>query len=894
MPVSLALAVRPSGVPFLLDAPDGAAALEPAAASRIQAAFARGPYHGLVHLGAVETTVLLPSSLAFARTLARGFVSGLCAIPELDSRRGDAAPSVPTSELDNLLPSLPPMQGGEYVDHAALERWWDGMSAACRELLAEHQGPAEELLRRWNPIWNLVGRVWFHLAENKKHPTAPFAFLATYTPRVSEQSRPQHTPLGRALVDYAGGGARDTLLNLLAPIHKAAESSTLVRQLVESGEVFHPLAWTPAQALAFLRETPALEAAGILVRVPDWWNVRNPPRPTVKVTVGSRAPGGLGTAALLDFSIDVTLGGEKLTRSEWEAIRRGTEGLVLLKGRWTEIDPGKLDAVLQHWTRVEREGSRDGVSFLDGLRLLAGGAVRGGSAEEPAAAEWVEVQAGAWLAGVLDKLHAPERQACDESSVELRATLRPYQKVGVQWLKTLASLGLGGCLADDMGLGKTLQVLGLLLALRRDKPRKASLLVAPASLLANWRAELNRFAPQLAVRVAHGSAAPAERIAGPSELAKVDLVMTTYASVHRLDWLRAVPWRVLVLDEAQAIKNPGAQQSRAVKSLQAHTRLCLTGTPVENRLTDLWSLFDFALPGLLGSAKQFTDQTRRMDRAGSFAPLRKLVSPYILRRLKTDPKVIADLPDKTEVTAWCPLSRTQAVLYQRAVEELAAKLEEAEGMARRGTILAFLMRFKQLCNHPSQWLGDNAWAPGDSGKMMRLQELAEQVASRQEKMLVFTQFRETTGPLQELLARVFGRPGLVLHGQVPVRKRMGLVEDFQREEGPPFFVLSLKAGGSGLNLTAACHVVHFDRWWNPAVENQATDRAFRIGQKRNVLVHKLVCKGTIEERIDELIGSKRALAEQVVGEGAEKLLTEMTNDELLRLVTLDLASATAE
>jgi non-specific serine/threonine protein kinase len=283
-----------------------------------------------------------------------------------------------------------------------------------------------------------------------------------------------------------------------------------------------------------------------------------------------------------------------------------------------------------------------------------------------------------------------------------------------------------------------------------------------------------------------------------------------------------------------------------------------------------------------------------MERDGSYAPLRRLVGPYILRRLKTDPKVIDDLPDKTEMTVWCPLSRKQAVLYQQSVDDLVAQLEEAEGMERRGKILAFLMRFKQICNHPAQWLGDGDWTPSASGKLSQLDEIAVQVADRQEKMLVFTQFREATAPLERHLTKMFGRSGLVLHGQVPVKKRKALVDAFQCEDGPPFFVLSLKAGGTGLNLTAASHVVHFDRWWNPAVENQATDRAYRIGQKRNVLVHKLVCRGTIEERIDMLIASKRALAEEVVGGGTEKLLTEMSNAEILRLVSLDLASATMD
>jgi non-specific serine/threonine protein kinase len=359
--------------------------------------------------------------------------------------------------------------------------------------------------------------------------------------------------------------------------------------------------------------------------------------------------------------------------------------------------------------------------------------------------------------------------------------------------------------------------------------------------------------------------------------------------------MKELRWRCLVLDEAQAIKNPGAKQTRTVKKLHARWRLALTGTPVENRLGDLWSLFDFLNPGLLGSAKAFGRLCKSMAKRKNdgYAPLRSLVGPYILRRLKTDKRVISDLPDKTEVTAHCLLSKHQAALYKQSVDELARTLRETDGIQRRGLVLAFLMRFKQICNHPSQWLGDGEYDPAHSGKFQRLIALCEPIAARQEKLLVFTQFRAIMPALQRCLTESFGRPGLLLHGGTPVKKRAGLVRRFQDEESVPFMILSLKAGGTGLNLTAANHVIHFDRWWNPAVENQATDRAFRIGQKRNVLVHKFVCKGTVEERIDEMISGKQKLSDQVLTGGGEAKLTELADDELLAMVRLDLQSAVA-
>jgi non-specific serine/threonine protein kinase len=367
--------------------------------------------------------------------------------------------------------------------------------------------------------------------------------------------------------------------------------------------------------------------------------------------------------------------------------------------------------------------------------------------------------------------------------------------------------------------------------------------------------------------------------------------------VRRQPWLAAVNWSLVILDEAQAIKNASSAQTRSIKKLNAATRIAMTGTPVENHLGDLWSIFDFCCPGLLGSASQFKKYVKGLggqQHANAFGSLRRLVRPYILRRLKTDPAIAPDLPEKTEMRTECGLSKKQGVLYERAVADLARRLKAAEGMARHGLVLSVLMQLKQICNHPAQYLSSGKFAPGDSGKFQRLLALCEPIVERQEKMLVFTQFQSLTERLADFLATIFGRPGLVLHGGTPVRKRGELVREFQSPAGPPFFVISLKAGGSGLNLTAATHVIHFDRWWNPAVENQATDRAFRIGQTRNVLVHKFVCRGTVEERIDAMLHDKQALADGLLNQGGEILLTEMADDELLRFVSIDIGRAMAD
>jgi non-specific serine/threonine protein kinase len=356
-------------------------------------------------------------------------------------------------------------------------------------------------------------------------------------------------------------------------------------------------------------------------------------------------------------------------------------------------------------------------------------------------------------------------------------------------------------------------------------------------------------------------------------------------------------WSLVILDEAQAIKNASSAQTRSVKKLNSSGRIVLTGTPVENHLGDLWSLFDFCAPGLLGNANQFKQFVKRLNKqqdAEAYGALRRLVRPYILRRLKTDPAIVPDLPEKTEMRTECGLTKKQAVMYEQAVADLKQRLKTAERMARRGLVLSVLMQLKQICNHPAQYTHASEYAPAESGKFERLALLCEPICERQEKALIFTQFQSLTQPLAEFLATVFGRAGLVLHGGTPVAKRKQLVREFQADEGPPFFVISLKAGGSGLNLTAASHVVHFDRWWNPAVENQATDRAFRIGQKRNVLVHKFVCRGTVEERIDAMIRKKQSVADKILNQESETLLTELSDDELLRFVSLDITRATAE
>ncbi len=901
--MSVDVALTPAGRLCLMeqsggDANLGAMELGGTAARALSKAFASHHAEGLFHLAARHHGGALTPALDFWRDFAASYLTELCHVPEGGSADVDKIPPPDSSKLAQVLRGLPPMQGAEYLGEERLARIWADLDGWLREQIASAKQGLNAFLEERAPLWHQVGRVSFHLAENRKDPDYPFAFLATYAPSVTRSSKVQYQPLSRALREYAGARNKNALVKLLSPVHEASQRSDFVRELVESGDVYQPLAWTPQEAHRFLTQVPLLDECGVLVRLPDWWKKR--PRPRVSVTVGEKRQKRFDAGSMLDFKVDLALGDQKLTKAEWNKLMKAEEGLVLLRGQWVEVDREKLAEALEHWEKVETVAGDGGISFVDGMRLLAGANLDAPDEKDgDLQRDWSFVHAGKWLGETLANVRNPENLDVVGAGSHLNATLRPYQEVGTAWLQFMSQLGLGACLADDMGLGKTIQVLALLASNRsKKKPQRPSLLVLPASLLGNWRSEIAKFAPTLRPVFVHPSETSKDRMAEMAgdpgrAITNADVVLTTYGMLLRQSWMLDVDWRMVVLDEAQAIKNPTARQTKSVKRLKADARIALTGTPIENRLSDLWSLFDFLCPGLLGSQKKFKNFVKRLNERENerYAPLRGLVQPYILRRLKTDKRIISDLPEKTEVRAFCSLSKRQATLYSKMVEEMADALENLDGMQRRGLVLAYLMRFKQLCNHPSHLLGDAEYGAKQSGKFLRLAEICEEIAQRQEKMLVFTQFREITDPLSEFLTAQFGRAGLVLHGGTAVGRRKKLVDRFQQDDGPPFLVLSLKAGGTGLNLTAASHVIHFDRWWNPAVENQATDRAFRIGQKRNVLVHKFVCRGTVEEKIDALIEEKTQLASDLLEGGAEKMLTEMTDSQLIDLVSLDVNKA---
>lgn len=651
---------------------------------------------------------------------------------------------------------------------------------------------------------------------------------------------------------------------------------------------------TGGEAYAFLRDVaPALEEVDFGVLMPPWWK-RTQVKPSLRLGLraGKKTSTGLmGLEAVVGYDWKLALGGAELTRADLERLAALKEPLIRVRGRWVEVHRDQVDAAL----RFVRSHATGEMSLGEALRA----SLTGVAGDDQVEVE--EVAADEWIGDLLGRLRGGETMAEVAQPTGLCGTLRPYQVRGLGWLAFLARYGLGACLADDMGLGKTIMLLALLLH------RKAAglltrpvLLVCPTSVVGNWRHEAARFAPELRVLIHHGigraGRAGAERFA--AHVSGYDLVVTTYSLLPRDEaTLVGVAWDAVVLDEAQNIKNVDAKQSRAARKLRAPVRIALTGTPVENRLSELWSIMDFLNGGYLGSHNRFHEQfaypIEKLRDPQATTRLQALVRPFMLRRLKADPAVIRDLPQKIEMREYCSLTREQVTLYEAVVRDGLRQVEEAESpMRRRAIVLGLLVKLKQVCNHPAHLLGDGSALAGRSGKLIRLEELIEELLAEGDRALIFTQFTAMGNRLQPYLQERFDTEVLYLHGGVPRQRRERLLERFQADDGPPLFLLSLKAGGTGLNLTHANHVIHFDRWWNPAVENQATDRAFRIGQTRNVQVRKFVCSGTLEERIDMMIEQKRELAENVIGAG-EQWLTEMSATQLREIFSLR-ADALAE
>jgi SNF2 family DNA or RNA helicase len=847
------------------------------------------PESWLLTLGFCDSQVTLSPSLGFWRTVIERFTKAIIQTPDLERVRHQVRIKQDELNPEEFVEKAPLSIGSEYLSKDLITVIWNQVEKNFKHAIKKYQGTVETFIHEFSPATYLIGRVFFHLVENKKSDD-PFAFLATYSTGLNQKGESKHMPLKYALQEY--GEDQKKLLELLTTVYTAAKQSQMITEIIDSGEIFYPLAWSAQEAFTFLQEVPIYEDAGILCRIPNWWKGKKASL-RINVNIGGKTPSHVGLGALLDFEPELMLGDTKITEEEARQLLNQSEGLAFIKNKWVTVDREKLEETLAAYQQAQTLIADEGLTLSEALRLqLNPQKLTSG----PNSTAEISITHGAWLKQVFEQLKQPATITKRKVSRSFKAELRKYQQFGLNWLGFLNQIQLGACLADDMGLGKTIQLLAFLVNQKeahKKKPitKKASLLVLPASLIANWSSEIDRFAPDLEYYIAHASGDSAKGQEGMilTEIDAFDLVITTYGLVKKTDWIKTYSWKLVILDEAQAIKNPGSQQTKAVKLLKANHRIAMTGTPIENRLGDLWSLFDFLNPGLLGNAKEFGQMVKRLkENPEGYTRLRKVIQPFILRRMKTDPTIISDLPEKVEMKTWAPLVKKQLVLYTQILKEIKEAVQETEGIQRKGMILSALTKFKQLCNHPDQYLGTGDFDPKHSGKFKRLREICETIYEKRERVLVFTQFKEMTEPLAAFLTDIFQQQGLVLHGSTPVKKRKTLIEQFQAKAYTPFMVLSLKAGGVGLNLTEANHVIHFDRWWNPAVENQATDRAFRIGQKKNVVVHKFITKGTIEEKIDHMLEEKMELSENVIADSNQNWITEMSNKELLDAFSLKL------
>lgn len=825
-------------------------------------------YRTLYRLSLEEQRTDRSPSGAFLYLLSDTFFKRLTDLPDLELSRENAAPVLGQEDQDALLRAVPFAIGAEYITGQWLTMIFEKLRAIYAREIRTYDGTVAMYLTEQSQRLRVPERIFFHLVENKGGEF-PFAFLATYA-TTDADGKVRHVPLQYALTEYKN--EREKLLNLLSCLNRAAEVSDLIGSFMENGEMFHPLKLTAEEAYTFLKQVEAIESVGILCRIPNWWR-KKAASVSLSVHMGERKPSMLGFDTLIAVQPELEIDGAALTQEDIQKLLSQTEGLAFLKGKWVEVDHKRLRSLLAKMEDLPKE-----VTLMDTLRMELG-------AEKVLADVGGLVTNGAWLTALLARLRKPETIQSAAPPQTLRANLRPYQENGYTWLSYMDELGFGACLADDMGLGKTVQVLAYLERMRGLREDARVLLVVPASLIGNWQKEAERFTPAMEFQILHGRTSAV--LTRQFEERRVFLTITTYGMAARIPALQKETWDCVILDEAQAIKNPASKQTREIKKLPARMRIALTGTPIENDLTNLWSLFDFLNKGLLGTSQEFRDFCRGLgEHPEGYARLKAMVSPFLLRRVKTDKRILFDLPEKLETVDYVGLTKKQVVLYRKAISDMEKRIRETSGMERRGLVLAVISKLKQICNHPDQYLGQTGFAMEDSGKFAMLKELCETIREKRERVLVFTQFREITEVLASFLSAVFQAEGYVLHGGTPVTKRQKIVEAFQSEAYVPFIVLSIKAGGTGLNLTKANHVIHFDRWWNPAVENQATDRAFRIGQDKNVMVHKLVCQGTIEEKIDAMLESKRTLAENVIGADSGKWITELSDEELMSLLRL--------
>lgn len=861
-------------------------------------------WQALFELGLEKKIDFESAPLSFLQQVATDFITDLVHQPRLEELREKVEIKPSKERLEALLSRKPFVKEAGYITKAWLENIYAHLNQCFGQKIASYPGSVKKFFNEFNEDLNLAESIFFHLVENPKGGPYPFAFLATYAKKLNN-GRIRHVPLADVLEEYQTD--RSKIMELLSCLIRVSEVSPLISKFMVSGELFHPLGLSADEAYTFLKAVPDLEKLGIVCRIPNWWKKKSNSI-FLNIKIGEEKPSLFGLDSLISLKPILSVDDQKLTKADIRKILETSEGLILIKGKWVEASPKKLQALLDLMEKLPKE-----VTLQEALQQEIHFKEQDILEDE----DTVQLSHGKWLQDHLQKLSNPSIICKTSLPKGFNATLRPYQVEGYNWLNALSKLGFGALLADDMGLGKTIQTLAWLAKEYQKDPKKKALLIVPASLLGNWKKEAKQFAPNLSLECIH-SRPSIEKFEHTPYKDLPFLNVTTYGMAIRLEKLKEYNWDFLILDEAQAIKNPGTKQSQLVKNLKAHQRLAMTGTPIENNLINLWSIFDFLNRGLLGTSSDFQDFIKKTKEEPELLnQLQTMISPFFLRRLKSDKSIISDLPDKIEQNDYIELSEKQKILYGQVIEQLEQELiekkekQEAKNLkpfqsvedldeddlsedkaptsGRTGLVLGALIKLKQICNHPDQYLGQKEYAFEESGKFKMLKEICDSIRDNHECVLVFTQFREMVEPLNQELEKIFGAKGLVIDGQTPVAEREKIVEAFNKQNTYiPYIVLSLRAAGVGLNLTRANHVIHFDRWWNPAVENQATDRAYRIGQHKNVIVHKFVCLQTLEEKIDEMIQSKQDLADSIIQGSSESWLTSLSDQELLDTLRIKL------
>ncbi len=787
----------------------------------------------------------------YIKEIASFFIDNLLSSTGIELEREKIEPEYEKEEIDRIAADVPFAPGSRYVDRKWVKRQLDVLLKCYRSEISTFTQSVDIYFNQKNESLLFPSRIYFHLVEDK-YTSYPFAFMATYTTK-DDIDNVHHYPLRFALTEYRND--LEGLSRLISPISRLSASSDIIKGLVSSGRIFYPVRFTEEEAYDFLSHAEEFESEGIECRIPNFWRKKGR-YSSLSISVNK---GMLGAGAVISIKPKMIYEGVAITKEEAEALLEVKAGLAFLKGRWVALDREKLKALLESYDLFSSPMSvAELMKYSSGIKKTK---VKIAFSDN----NWL----GKLAEAVSGEVNLPST---------VKAELRPYQKEGFRYLYAMNELGFGFCLADDMGLGKTVQVLSYLETLRVEKKAQRVLLTLPSSLIGNWESEIKKFTPSLSYSVYHGQGRTIER--------ESFLTITTYGVAAKDEELKGEKWDLVILDEAQYIKNSTTKAYKALSAMTRKNAVILTGTPVENDLMNLWSLMDYINPGFLGNRTEFSRYAKNIE-ITSLTSLKRAINPFILRRLKTDKSIIRDLPDKVETNLYVTLTKEQIILYNKIVGDLERSLVEGDGeFEKKGKVLASIAKLKAVCNHPDQYSGENIYKESESGKFELLKEVASTIHSNREKVLVFTQFREIIPALDNLLYGVFGRRGLIIDGSVSAGKRTETVKAFQNGEAD-YMVLSLRAAGVGLNLTRATNVIHFDRWWNPAVENQATDRAYRIGQKEKVMVYKFISKDTIEEKIDELILSKKALADSLLSDFDSSILSKLSSSELLEAMRFE-------